>query len=543
MNNSDFIPASRPVLWDLRSCDEWLARATLADASQACSALLSLLGELEDAPPRHLAYLQVLERLREPILIAQEENSRKFAAKSLPLGHAESVAFSQACNLWIGLLRAYRRILRAALKGSRPELGGSLALLCERAIECAGELISMHFLARREIGEDAWHWLHETYALALRRGLADTAVTEPGSRTPSCSSCTAAYVRPLMLALTHPYGLKERELTWTRRWTHRWAEKARVVANPGLESGGAYCIDLAGPDGPHWRVGRSDQTTGPASPTRPISEHVRHLDLADVAHSITWRLKKLEQGMTPGELGLGRDCIQPTAGELLRTLLSCWMRPPKSRQFPRRAAHATVELAGGMAHIHAALGGEAVAEDIRQWDYNRREAEQIHILRHAIDVEARRRTTASGIEHWDTLDESANGFRLQRKGPGERLAHRQLVALRPQGAHRFILCELRWLTEGADQTLTVGARALIGLAQPVSVRLLTGDAAKAPPFSHALVLPVAKNLPASIVLPSGWYQPARTLEMRARGRILRLRLTEILARGLDFDQARFDVLT
>jgi hypothetical protein len=223
MTHSDFLPASRPVLWDVRGCDEWLARATLADSHRAGSAFLTLLEELEDAPPRHAAYLQILERLREPILIAQEESTKKFTAKALPLGHAESAAFSQACDLWTAFLRAYRRLLRAALKGSRPELASSLALLCERTIECAGELIGLHFLARREVGEDAWHRLHETYALALRRGLADVVVTEPGSRTPVSSSCTVAYVHPLMLALAHPYGLKERELAWTRRWAHRWA--------------------------------------------------------------------------------------------------------------------------------------------------------------------------------------------------------------------------------------------------------------------------------------------------------------------------------
>jgi hypothetical protein len=26
MTHSDFLPASKPVLWDVRSCDEWLAR-------------------------------------------------------------------------------------------------------------------------------------------------------------------------------------------------------------------------------------------------------------------------------------------------------------------------------------------------------------------------------------------------------------------------------------------------------------------------------------------------------------------------------------
>lgn len=540
MTHSDFLPASKPVLWDVRSCEEWLARATLADSRHACSAFLSLLDELEDAPPRHAAYLQILERLRDPILTAQEENTKKFAAKPLPLGHAESLAFSQACDLWIVLLRAYRRLLRAALKGSRPELAASVALLCERAIEYTGELIGVHFLARREIGEDLWHWLHDAYALAEQRGVADAAVAKPKSRTPSPSNCTAAYVRVLMLELAHPYGLKERELTWVRRWTRRWADKARVGPESRSASGRGYRIDLSGATGPHWHDGHDGHDGQDRHEPGATSEAVRHLDFAEVAHSIKWRLKKLDEGALPAELGLGRDCVQPAAGELLGALLASWTRPPKSRQFPRHAAHMATELANGMAQIHAALGGEAVVEDIRHWDYTRRDADQIHIFQHAVGFEARRGHAVSTVEQWNTLDESASGFRLHRSGPGARLAHRQLVALRPQGAQQFILGELRWLVQSPDQTLTVGARALVGLAQPVSVRPPSEDPAKPSPFSHALVLPVARDLPASIVLPGGWHQPGRTLDLRAEGPVLHIRLTELLTRGYDFDHARFE---
>ena len=540
MTHSDFLPASKPVLWDVRSCEEWLARATLADSRHACSAFLSLLDELEDAPPRHAPYLQILERLRDPVLMAQEENTKRFAAKALPLGHVESVAFSQACDLWTVLLRAYRKLLRAALKGSRPELAASVPLLCERAIEYTGELIGVHFLARREVGEDLWHWLHEAYALAERRGIADVAVAEPRSRMPSSSTCTAAYVRLLMLELAHPYGLKERELTWARRWTRRWAEKARVGPEPRSESGRGYRIDLLGATGPQWHGGQDGQDRLGEGPT---SEAVRHLDFAEVAHSIKWRLKKLEQGVLPAELGLGRDCIQPAAGELLGALLSSWTRPPKSRQFPRHVAHTAAELASGMAQIHAVLGGEAIMEDIRSWDYTRRDVERLHTFQHTVEFEARRGPAVPSVEQWSTLDESASGFRLHRRGPGARLAHRQLVALRPQGAQQFILCELRWLIQSPDQTLTVGARALVGLAQPVSVRPLSEDPAKLSPFSHALVLPVARDLPASIVLPGGWHQPGRTLDLLAEGTVRHIRLAELLARGYDFDHARFEFVT
>lgn len=38
MTHRDFLPASKPVLWDVLSCEEWLTRVTLADSRHACSA-------------------------------------------------------------------------------------------------------------------------------------------------------------------------------------------------------------------------------------------------------------------------------------------------------------------------------------------------------------------------------------------------------------------------------------------------------------------------------------------------------------------------
>src|SRR5437899_12777671 len=93
---SDFLPDSQPRLADLTSCEDWLAHAALAGMPHACSALLTLLEEIESHPPRHSAYLQILERLRYPVMHAEAEQTKGFAGKPLPLCHGEADAFVQA---------------------------------------------------------------------------------------------------------------------------------------------------------------------------------------------------------------------------------------------------------------------------------------------------------------------------------------------------------------------------------------------------------------------------------------------------------------
>src|SRR5260370_37546129 len=114
-----------------------------------------------------------------------------------------------------------------------------------------------------------------------------------------------------------------------------------------------------------------------------------------------------------------------------------------------------------------------------------------------------------------------------------RLAHRQLVALRPSGARQFILCHVDWLIEGPDQTLTIGARAWKGEAQACAVRRSDRSAQER---SAALILPVAPGLSQAHVLPSGWYRRAGELELELGNAIRRVTLAGLLERGFDYER-------
>jgi hypothetical protein len=47
----------------------------------------------------------------------------------------------------------------------------------------------------------------------------------------------------------------------------------------------------------------------------------------------------------------------------------------------------------------------------------------------------------------------------------------------------------------------------------------------------------------SLVLPPGYFQPGRELEMRANETLKRVRLGALLQRGSDFDRGAFELLT
>ncbi len=183
----------------------------------------------------------------------------------------------------------------------------------------------------------------------------------------------------------------------------------------------------------------------------------------------------------------------------------------------------------GFAAIHHAIEGNLAAKNEGPSSYSYGEAERLHVFQGSETRDAREQS----LESWETLEESDEGFKLRRRTPGMRLAHRQLVALRPSGTRQFILCHVDWLVEGPEQTLSIGARALKGVAKACAVR---SSDRSAPQRADALMLPVAPGLAPALVLPAGWYRRASELELDLGNAIRRVTLAGLLEHGFDYDQ-------
>ncbi|OFZ99069.1 MAG: hypothetical protein A3H35_19055 [Betaproteobacteria bacterium RIFCSPLOWO2_02_FULL_62_17] len=520
MQHSDFIPASHPVLADPASCDKWLERERFTDSNHACAAFIGLLDALEDAPPQAPACVLILEKLRAPVQAALDEQSRRYAGRALPLAPAENAAFISSCDLWLAQTRAWRRLFRASF--ANPALASDRARLALRTLECIAGLLTTEFAARREIDPTHWQWLHQGYALAEKENLAQVEVGAQDS--PNTTTCAAVYAHVLLVHLANCAALAQREFLWAGRWARRWASKVRLWRS--AQNSGGLAVNLEGMAGAQW------------TPTGTPGAALRFVDCAPVARSIRSRLQKLAEGAAPETLGLGKDCPPSAAQMLLNTLLHCWSDAPQSRQFPRRSTTGTTELVTSFAGIHQAIADADFDGDGAPWDYSRNRVEQIQVFQRVVDA----RAVTPGValpERWQTLDESANGFRLRRGAAGVRLAHRQLVAVRPGGASQFILCEIRWLTQGQDNSINIGAKALPGLPQACAVRPIKAGPLQSGAWTQAFALPLSKGLAPNLVLPIGWYQQGHELDLKLGGEQFRIRLDELVERGHDYHRVRF----
>jgi cyclic-di-GMP-binding protein len=510
---------------DLKSCEAWLARAALADPRHACMTLTSLLETLQDKPPADGDYLEVLERLREPVVVALAERSKKFSARPLRLSDAEREAFEQVLDLWRSLGAAYRHLLTGIgeAPNAHPQLRGKEALLAQRGLDCVVDLMLSHYRCRAELDPELWQDLHRLYRIVAASGHARETVPV-GRKSKSVSSPAEVYSRALLLALANPYTLSVRELTWARRWSAKWAYKVK------FSEGGQDCFAVDPESGapPAWHA---------QAPKKLIA-----METSDIRRSIRSRLKKIEAGEDPESLGLGNDCVLPDCARLLQTLAKSWTEQPTARQFSRRPTPGVAELSTGFEAIHVGITQRVFKDQPQQYSYTRKHQTEELYSYHGAAREQSSATATLTTERWEILDESAIGFRLRRTGPGERISQHQLVALRPEDGRAFILCDVRWLMTGVDQSLIVGLAVLPGVAQGVASRPVAGPNEAAHPYTQSFILPGVGDTVASLITPIGYFQPGRTVELRIEESLKRARLLEQLQRGYDFERSSFEFI-
>jgi len=483
-------PAQLPAIRNFAECEAWLKTVPVDDGAAACEAFIAMLGQLEDIPPRPLAYVDILECLREPARAAQADQTKKFAHAPQPLARDEVAAYDRVSDLGAAFARAYLALLRGHLDGDAPELQRRVAQLCQRSIDSVAEQMAAAWRARREIDPDLWRRLHETYRLAEAKGVTSEQVTLLRSAATTASAADL-YARALLLHLAQPYGLTAREFLWLRRWASLWAGKVSLAVGLADATQG-YAVNLEGETPPVWlRI----ESAAPGS---------RFLNARPLYRSVVNRLKKLHHGEAPAALGLGDDCEPAETLPLLQSFYRAWFEDPGPKASLRRSSTGTTEFVSGIAGIHALFGGDA-----------------------------------SGMQSWETICESASDFQLRCQNPEARLQLRQLAGLRPPGARAPILCVIESLMSTARGVLELGARALPGVARAVTARL-----ADVAPLDErpAFFLPENATEPPTLVLADQAVQPRQIVGFALDDEVRMARIDAIVQRGHDFVRARVVLL-
>jgi len=532
MKLAELSESASPEFTDAESCKRWLEHVPLANVGAAQRELATQLAEFNRFPAAAAQRLAVMEALREAVSFVQIEQARRFSNRALPMSEAESGAFTATIGLWDEMRAGYERCLDAALNRDAGMRAQS-ALICQRLLSYIGMRMFHHYRAYRQVSPGGWHALHAAYAAAEKLDVAEDTIKDFLNRDIQDTSPRVAYVRAVLTGMCSPNELAQRQLTFVAYLLERWASKLEVLAKPVDEGEGvpALVADL-----------ESD-----ACPERGAPEGAReprYLDARKLAKSLRNRVALLRKGESPAKLALGEDCVQPSCEQLLVHLYRHWCAAKPPRAPERHAGSAAAQLCSELPAIHHYISGGAFETPGEGGELTQKQREEIATFGR---VSTRAQDDYSGqhgfvIEQWQIEDQSAQGLRLVRPAVqgGKRLAHGQLVGMRPADGTQFMLAQVRWLMAADNGDLHAGVKLIPGLPSALAVRP-TGLNVQQESWAPALALGAvpALNSPASLVLASGLYKPKRVIELHAE-KASRVRLTEVLERGADFERVAYE---
>lgn len=524
---------------DPRQCIDLLGSVPMTNLDLARDALVKVIRGMLATPPEPLAHLEVLEHARPTVSFVTGELAKRYAFQPLPPALQENDLLLQVVSLLHAMAHSYSEV--ASRGGDLTTVQSRLALICQRCIHYTGRAILEHFRARREIPPGLWIDLHGFYATAEEWRIASMRVVEPMNELHGAESCQDAYSAILLVDLANPYSRSPREFVWVLRWAALFAQETGIAAPTGTaEEAKCYGVDLM------LDHGLRPMTMLAHSPS------LHRFDGAKLAPRLQQIILKLREGTQPAELGLGNDVVMPQGARLLLQLYRPWCHAAATRRFQRRVGGGVARLAFGFEAIHYHVSGDEFVQPEPTRAYTRAEVDSILTFGDRVEggekLQLRAAQIGYELEAWNVVNQSVAGFRLRHESAesrlGRRIENNQLIGVLPPDGECMLLGYVSWTMYEASGALLIGVALLPGTPDTLAARQTGLNAGgSGSPYSRTFVLPAVAALkePNSLILPRGWYQKDRVLEVYVDHPV-RIRLGALLFQGVDFERIAYVVV-
>lgn len=501
----------------------WLGDQTLTNPGNMQRLLCEQVDLLNRQPLPLRQRFDILEMLHPQIAFVQEEISKRYTGKPLPLADAEAGAFNANMRLWQAVTTGYLRCLDEAITGGASERTLATLVQCALATLLAEQVDRVRSFAQP--GPEHWSHLHQLMAYAEERGIATTPTVDEARYGEQAVTPLAVYAEILLL---HAINATEFATRPQRilRWARLWSGKLSLLTEPPEDLQIVpMCVDL--------------ESSLPPSPfPARNAKRPRFLDTSTLAGSLKACLIGLSNGKTPVELQLGDDVSKNACEAMLQRLFQCWCKGGMQRPPDRQAATGTVEMAVGAESIWYQLAGVPFKQPRPSDELLRREREEIATFGHVsgrAEMQAVDTSKLTVEADWQIVNESRNGMRLLHTAgkQGQRIGIGYLVALRRSPTEAFALASVRWLMMDAEGALHAGVQLMPGGATPISFRIAGVNAKD--PWRPAFVL-CAEPAPEQLVLPAVVFRVNRILEIEGWP-VRQFKLEKLIERSDQFERA------
>jgi hypothetical protein len=472
---------------------EWL-NALPADPGRAAKAIIEHLVAFNRAPMHGRLRLRLLDMFRDHLEYLLPQLEKRLSDATPPVSgpvrqHAHTVE-KLLKETAAGYAHVVLTVPRSWLNlGFRAHLHVAMV----RAMEFhARRLALSHRLYARAPG-GVWAEMHALYRLAREWSLGERAL-ESGGTSPA-----AVYRASLLLAFAQPGKLRHGDFPRVQSYIAQFGELARLIdARPAEARTCLFAVDPL----------RDRPGTPLPKRPEPRSESGEVLvDSRALVERVETHLRRLNEGIAPGTLGLPHEAALPAYRELLERLAANWRGERRTRS-TRMQFHPRVDLWVGLREIWRVLRHEAPAEP---------------------GDTARASFGVPRATQWIVLNESARGFALKfMSGTLPPINVGEVVGVRTRDRGVTYVCLVRWILSNSPEHFELGLQQLGPVVVPAVYKAEESDRVAPEPVLFFPEMPAQKH-PSTVVAPANRLVPQQSFSLRHR----RGRMSLVAARVLE----------
>ncbi|MCX7208637.1 MAG: hypothetical protein NT086_22190 [Proteobacteria bacterium] len=466
----------------------------------------------------------------------------------------ESRLWKQITGFAFDMVAIYQLFVQAEIENSKKtELALLMPKILARSLHYLSLQAKWHYFRFEKAPPKLWTLSHQLYRLSEIEGCDSNPFPLYTSHLNEVTSCADEYIQILMLGSISNNNLSVRQIDWVDQWLNQWS-KLIQLSRKFQEGRYHLCVNLQAPEGVQKIQSESE------------GEPFRYWSLHDLMHELEDTLRRLENGATPRDLGMGKECPAPLAVELLKHLDIFWLMSIRNsvvQRSERKKVAKIADIVSGLDSIigHVRLDNDKNVRKNATDDRGKVDYDEIMDMRLYGFVSTRTKekaTPAKTVENkqhdwqvWSIENESVGGYgAVVHLSENEWVRPGLLLANRLGRNENWNLGVIRRLNRLGDDEVYVGIQSLA--IAPIAVNLymereerkeqisLAADSvmgvADLPHVRTALYLPhqiEGKNVN-TLILHSADYGTDKIYRVQARERIFMVRLGSVIEKGVDW---------
>lgn len=527
-------------MFDVAEARKLLAKLPKGDAFKALDEITCWLTSVKDTPDfRPELRTQIVMLLDETGLPLHEE------LLQLYLGEPHLQDF-KGMHLWQGL-HAFRKELAEAYAvcvhdyqqaEKKPAgLREIMPVICVRRLRAAAEQMKLELMHYVDVEQSVWDQLCHCYSFSEASGFADTMVFAYPRQAMHISP-QRELVRAMMLYLSSPDTLAPDQIEVGFRVAGRLSSLFDFKDAP--DPACAFCIDLSRPDTPKRVDGDLHATPS-----------MRFFGAARAVPKITDIINQHEQGLLQQEQRFGTEFTPAGKLTVLKHLQACWGNGHPHRHHERRGINTAVDLVHGFRTISKLVTHIDIGDAV---NISEKEAALLK-EKSKIDLAAEEEIDYT-TERWAVLDLSVDGIGCTiPRNAGAWVVIGDLCGIKAGNSPIWWAGLIRRLHTDHNGTVHAGIEILAKKPLSVWLRSLGKGTEKvsnwesssgsfAYDYLPVILLPDASNsyANATLLMESGSYVAGNIYQMMMGERSRDVRLSGLLAEGVDYEQVKFQWL-